>query len=137
MTIETYDILSSDKNLQEEVVKLLSEKLPKTPIDTMRYYTVLRLTTIDGNPVSVCLAGLRGNNAYEIVYHNWDGYSLETATNPVHHHVSFVFADAKDYLDHLGGSKFIFTSNRDEAFVLARFPNARKTEGRFYEVTVE
>lgn len=137
MTTETYDILSSNSTLQEGVIKLLSERLPKTPINILDYYTVLRLTTIEGNPVSVCLAGLREDNAYEIVYHNWDGYSHETATNPVHHHVSAVFANAKGYLDHLGGSKFIFSSTRDESFVLARFPNARKTEGRWYEVTVD
>lgn len=134
MTIETYDILSSDQNLQEEVVKLLSEKLPKTPLNILSYYTVLRLTTIGGNPVSVCLAGLKENNAYEIVYYNWDGYSHETATNPAHHHVSYVFANAKDYLDYLAGSKFIFYSSRDEAFILARFPMARKVGDGLYEV---
>lgn len=137
MNVQIYDILTSDLDAKAEAEKLIISRLPTLTTPLFDHGVLLRLSTADGNPVSACFTIKRQDNAYEVYYHNWDGYSHETATNPVHHHVSFVFANAKDYLDHLGGSKFIFTSNRDEAFVLARFPNARKTEGRFYEVTVE
>jgi hypothetical protein len=137
MTVQIYDTLTATPDTTLEAEKLVVENLPTLTSPLFDLASLLRLTTIDNKPVSMCFVIPREDSSYEIYYHNWGGYSQETATNSTHHHVSYVFANVKNYLDHLGGSKFIFSSSRDEAFVLARFPNARKTEGRWYEVTVD
>lgn len=134
MNLAIYDILTGTPESTEEAQKLVLSTLPERGIDLFKHVTLLRLSVIDGKPVSACLAVTREDNTYELYYHNWDGYSHETATNPDHHHISFVLSNLEDYLSFLGASRFTFSSSRDTDFILKRFPMARKVDDRLYEV---